>query len=193
MKIERPKSKQPLPENADLVFKGIMFDTYQWEVEGYDGKKRTFEKLKRPDTAMIIPITEDGKIIVALQEQPHKPPFIGSIGGRIDEGEDVLEAAKRELLEETGYEAKDWILFDAIQPVSKIEWAIYTFIAKGCKKIAEQNLDGAEKIDLKFVTFEEFIDLAVNDDKFGDEFKIRILEAKLQPEKMEGLKKLMSN
>jgi len=189
--IERPKSKQPLPENAKLVFKGVMFDTYQWEVDGYDGSKRLFEKLKRPDTAMIIPVTEDGKIIVALQEQPHKPPFIGTVGGRVDEGEDILEAAKRELLEETGYEAKEWILFDAIQPVSKIEWVIYTFIAKGCKKIAEQKLDGAEKIELKFVSFEEFVDLAVNDDKFGDEFKIKILEAKLQPKKMEELKKLL--
>jgi 8-oxo-dGTP pyrophosphatase MutT (NUDIX family) len=191
MKIERPKSKQPLPENAKLVFKGVMFDTYQWDVEGYDGSKKVFEKLKRPDTAMIIPVTEDGKIIIALQEQPHKPPFIGTVGGRVDEGEDVLEAAKRELLEETGYEAKEWILFDAIQPISKIEWAIYTFIAKGCKKITEQNLDGAEKIELKFVTFDEFIDLAVNDDKFGDEFKIKILEAKLDPKKMEELKNLL--
>jgi 8-oxo-dGTP pyrophosphatase MutT (NUDIX family) len=191
MKIERPKSKQPLPENAKLVFKGVMFDTYQWEVDGYDGSKKVFEKLKRPDTAMIIPVTEDGKIIVALQEQPHKPPFIGTVGGRVDEGEDILEAAKRELLEETGYEAKEWTLFDAVQPVSKIEWAVYTFIAKGCKKIAEQNLDGAEKIELKFVSFDEFVDLAVNDDKFGDEFKIKILEAKLQPKKMKELKKLL--
>src|SRR3990167_884303 len=178
MEIKRPQSKQPLPENAKLVFKGVMFDTYQWEVDGYDGSKRIFEKLKRPDTVMIIPITEEGKIIVALQEQPHKPPFIGTIGGRVDEGEDVLETAKREL-------------FDVVQPVSKIEWAIYTFIAKGCKKIAEQNLDGAEKIELKFLSFEEFIDLAVNDDKFGDELKIKILEAKLQPKKIEELKKLL--
>src|SRR3989344_2214727 len=191
MEIKRPQSKQPLPENAKLVFKGVMFDTYQWEVDGYDGSKRIFEKLKRPDTVMIIPITEEGKIIVALQEQPHKPPFIGTIGGRVDEGEDVLETAKRELLEETGYEAKEWVLFDVVQPVSKIEWAIYTFIAKGCKKIAEQDLDGAEKIELKFVSFEEFIDLAVNDDKFGDEFRIKILEAKLEPTKMEELRKLI--
>lgn len=191
MEISRPKSKQPIPENAKRVFKGVMFDTYQWEVDGYDGSKKVFEKLKRPDTAMIIPVTEDGKIIIALQEQPHKPPFIGTIGGRVDEGEDILEAAKRELLEETGYVAKDWVLFDAVQPVSKIEWAIYTFIAKGCKKVAEQDLDGAEKIELKFVSFEEFIDLAVNDDKFGDEFRIKILEAKLEPKKMEELKKLL--
>jgi 8-oxo-dGTP pyrophosphatase MutT (NUDIX family) len=191
MNIQRPVSKQPLPENAKLVFKGVIFDTYQWEVDGYDGSKRVFEKLKRPDTAMIIPVTEDGQIIVALQEQPNKPPFIGTVGGRVDEGEDVLETAKRELLEETGYEAKDWILFDAVQLISKIEWAVYTFIAKGCKKVAEQNLDGAEKIELKFISFEEFINLAINDDKFEDEFKIKILEAKLQPEKMGELKKLI--
>ena len=191
MKIIRPKSKQPLPENAKLVFKGNMFDVYQWEVDGYDGSKKVFEKLKRPDTATIIPVTEDGKIIIALQEQPHRLPFIGLVGGRVDEGEDILEAAKRELLEETGYKGKDWILFDAVQPVGKIEWAIYTFIAKGCKKVGEQNLDGAEKIELKFLTFDEFINIAVNDDKFGDEFKIKILEARLQPEKMIELKKII--
>ena len=191
MDIQRPKSKQPLPESAKLVFKGIMFDTYQWEVDGYDGKKRIFEKLKRPDTAMIIPVTEDGKIIIALQEQPHKSPFIGAIGGRVDEGENVFETAKRELLEETGYEAKEWVLFDAIQPISKIEWAIYTFIAKGCKKVAEQNLDGAEKIELQFIDFEEFVSLAVNDNKFGDEFKTKILEAKLDQKKMDDFKKLL--
>jgi len=192
MNIERPKSKQPLPENAKLVFKGTMFDTYQWEVIGYDGSKIIFEKLKRPDTVAILPITYDGKIIVALQEQPHKAPFIGTPGGRVDEGEDILEAAKRELLEETGYEAEGWTLFDATQPVSKIEWAIYTFIAKGCKKVTEQNLDGGEKIELKFLTFDEFVNLALNDDKFGDEFRVKILEAKLDPEKMKELKSLLS-
>ncbi len=190
MKIDRPKSKQPIPENAKRVFKGVMFDTYQWEVDGYDGSKKIFEKLKRPDTVMIIPITEDGKIIIAFQEQPNKPPFMGTVGGRVDEGEDILQGAARELLEETGYEAKEWVLFDAVQPVSKLEWAVYTFIAKGCKKVAEQNLDGAEKIELKFVSFEEFIDLAINDDKFGDEFRIKILEAKLDPKKMEEMKEL---
>ncbi len=190
MKIERPVSKQPLPEDAKLVFKGVMFDTYQWEVEGYDGNKKIFEKLKRPDTAVIIPVTDDGNIIIGFQEQPNKEPFIGAIGGRVDEGEDILEAAKRELLEETGYEAKDWTLYKAVQPISKIEWAIYTFIAKGCTKVGEQNLDGAEKIELKFITFDEFIDLAINDDKFGEDFKTIVLEAKLDSQKMEALREL---
>ena len=109
MKITKPASKQPIPENAKLVFKGVVFDTYQWEVNGYDGSKRIFEKVKRPDTAMIIPVTEDGKIILALQEQPNKLPFMGTVEDvGLMKAKMFLEAAKRELLEETGYEAKNW-------------------------------------------------------------------------------------
>ncbi len=189
--IKRPISKQPLPENAKCVFRGILFDVYQWEVVGYDGKPRIFEKLKRPDTVMIIPVTEEGQIILSFQEQPGKKPFMGSVGGRVDEREKVLEAAKRELLEETGYEAREWILFDAVQPVSKIEWAVYTLIARGCKKVAEQNLDGAEKIELRFVDFDEFVRMVLHHE-FGDmELQNRLLEAQMNPEKMAEYKKLI--
>src|SRR3989344_9394609 len=123
---------QPIPENAKVVFEGVIFDIYQWEQKGYEGKIRIFKNLKRPDTALIIPITKEGKIVIAKQEQPGKRPFIGLVGGRADEGEEPLEAAKRELLEETGYKAKEWSLFHVVQPVSKIQWVIYFFIAKGC-------------------------------------------------------------
>ncbi|MBI5734116.1 MAG: hypothetical protein HY973_04220, partial [Candidatus Kerfeldbacteria bacterium] len=70
MKIERPLSKQAMPPDAKLVFKGVVFEVYQWEITGYDGQKRVFEKLKRPDTAMVIPVIKEGKIVVAQQEQP---------------------------------------------------------------------------------------------------------------------------
>lgn len=191
MKIEKPKSKQPFPENAKLVFKGAIFDVYQWEQELYNGNKAIFEKLKRPDTVLIIPVTEDGKIIMSYQEQPGKAPFTGTIGGRVDEGEDALEAAKRELLEESGYEAREWVVLDAFQPVSKIEWAIYVFIAKGCKKVAEQSLDGGEKIELRLVDFDEFVEIVL-DEKFGDmEMRVRFLEAKLELNKMTELRKII--
>jgi len=167
MQIKKPISNQPIPANAKRVFKGVVFDVYQWEQKGYDGKVKTFEKIKRYDTALIIPITKEGKIILAKQEQPGKKPFIGLVGGRVDEGEKPLEAAKRELLEETGYKAKEWLLFDALQPVSKIEWALYFFIAKGCHKVANQTLDGAEKIDLFLVNFDEFLEVMLHDNFRG--------------------------
>src|SRR6187551_1248303 len=141
MNIQRPISKQPIPDHAQKVFKGQVFDVYQWEQEQYDGSKRTFEKVKRPDTVIVFPVLPNGKILLTEQEQPGKDPFIAATGGRVDEGEDILTAAKRELLEESGYEAEEFILWDAQHPQSKIDWVVYTFIAKGLKKVADLHLD----------------------------------------------------
>jgi len=125
MKINKPKSKQPIPQDAKKVFSGVMFDVYQWEQKLFDGTKTTFEKLKCSDTVIVFPILDDGRIILTQQEQPGRPPFIGVAGGRVSKNEDILEAAKRELKEETGYEASKFILWNAQQMISKIEWAVY--------------------------------------------------------------------
>jgi ADP-ribose pyrophosphatase len=188
MEVAKPISKQPIPPHATRVFKGVIFDVYQWEQEGYDGRVKIFEKLKRKDTALVIPITEGGKIVLAKQEQPGKAPFIGSIGGQIEEGEETLAAAKREMLEEAGYEATEWSLFSAVQPTSKLEWAVYTFIAKGCRKVAEQHLDGGEKIELLLLSFEEFVALVLDSEFSDPELRIRFLEAKLDPAKMKQIR-----
>ncbi len=190
MNIQRPDSKQPIPKDATLVFKGAIFDVYQWQQEMFDGTKATFEKLKRPDTVVVFPVLDDGKIILTEQEQPGKVPFIGATGGRVDEGEDILTAAKRELLEESGYEAEEFILWDAQHPTPKIDWVIYTFIAKGCKKVADLHLDAGEKITLLPVTLDEMIDIATTKHFSETEIIIKLLEAKLDPEKKEELKEL---
>jgi ADP-ribose pyrophosphatase YjhB (NUDIX family) len=190
MKIKRPKSKQPIPENAKRVFKGVLFDVYQWEQKLFDGTKTIFEKIKRPDTAVVFPVLPDGKIILTNQKQPGKKQFIGAIGGRVDEGEDVLSAAKRELLEESGYEAKEFILWNAQHPIGKVDWVVYTFIAKGLKKVAKLNLDGGEKIELIKVTLNELIEISL-DKKFEEkEIIFKLFEAKFNKKKKAELKKL---
>lgn len=180
-----------LPPNAKRVFKGMIFDVYQWQQQMYDGSTHTFERLKRPNTVIVIPVTEDGKIIICDQEQPDREPFLSVIGGRIDEGEDALEAGKRELLEETGYSSDNWVLYEQIQPFTKMEWEIFTYVARGCKKVAEQNLDGGEKIELKFVSFEEFIELLASKQLPDIHLTVKALEAKLDQDRMNELKKLL--
>ena len=192
MDIERPKSKQPIPAHAKRVFSGRIFDVYQWEQEMFDGTTEIFEKLKRPDTVVVYPILPDGRIILTEQEQPGKEPFIGATGGRVDDGEEILEAAQRELLEESGYKAEKYILWDAQQPIGKIDWAIYTFIAKGLTKGAGPDLDPGEKITLKPVTFDEFLEMGTNERFSEKAIALRLLEAKLNLGKKKELRKLLS-
>lgn len=179
-----------IPESAKKVFTGEIFDVYQWEQEMYDGSKKTFEHLTRADTVVIIPVTGDGKIIICDQEQPDRDTYLSMISGRVDQGEEPLEAAKRELLEETGFEASEITLFDEYQPHIKLGWTVYTYLAKGCKKVGEQNLDGGEKIELKFVDFDEFIELLATRKLPDIHLTIKALEAKADSEKMQELRSL---
>lgn len=188
MSILKPKSRQPLPSNAKKVFDGIIFDVYQWEQEMFDGSKKTFEKLVRLDTVIVIPVTEEGQIILIEEEQPGKAPYLSLPGGRVERGEDIEATAPRELLEETGYEADSIGLFFAEQPITKIEWGIYFFIAQGCKKVQEPVLESGEKISLKPVSFEEFVDLAAAQKIDEVQLTLRALEAKLDPAKMAKLR-----
>jgi ADP-ribose pyrophosphatase len=190
MNIQPPQSKQPLPPHAKRVFKGKVFDVYQWEQELYDGTKTIFEKLKRPDTVAVFAVLPDGKILLTKQEQPGNKPFIAATSGRVDEGEDVVSAAKRELLEESGYEAQELFLWNAQQPVSKIEWCVYTFIAKGLTKVADLNLDGGEKIELMPVSFDELIEIGSDEDFYEKEVSREFLQAKYDPEKRKKLEEL---
>jgi len=183
-------SKQPIPEHADCVFQGVMFDVYQWDQVMYDGSTARFEKLKRPDTVVVFPVLPDGRILLTEQEQPGKRPFVGAAGGRVDPGEEVLDAAKRELLEETGYAADTLLLWDAVQPASKIEWAVYTFIAKDVHKVTEMALDAGEKISLRPTTFDDFLHVATSGSFAEVEVVPKVYEALLDSEKMRALRAL---
>lgn len=157
-----PKKAKLVPDNASLVFKGQIFEVYQWPQKMYDGTTATFEMLKRPDTLKVLAV-KDGKIVILDQSQPDsEKSFLDLPGGRHDyEEEDELAAAKRETLEETGMTFKDWRLVSVEQPHSKIDWFVYLFLAAGLEGQQEQNLDNGEKIEIKLVSFDElkqFID-----------------------------------
>jgi len=124
------------------------------------------------------------------QEQPGRKPSFDTPGGRIEEGEDVLSAVKREMLEETGYEAENFILLDAQQPVNKVDWAVYTFIAMGLKKVGEVSPDAGEKIKLFPVAFDQLFNIVTNEDFYSPEPMTKFIEARYNPDKMEELRKL---
>lgn len=152
-----------IPPEAKCVFQGIIFDVYQWEQEIFDGSRQTFERLKRPGTVEVIPVVGE-KILLARESQPGMEEKNTFLGGRIEEGEEPLVAAKRELLEESGYVSDDWELIRIYEPISKIDWQIYVFVARNCKKVAEQKLDAGEKITVEEVNFDQFVEKVAEKD-----------------------------
>jgi ADP-ribose pyrophosphatase len=124
----------------------------------------------------IIPV-RDGKIILTDQNQPGMESFISVPGGRIDKSESALEAARRELLEETGLVSDKIKLWFSYQPLNKIDWAVYNFIAYDCRKVGEQNLDNGEKIKLMRVTFDEFAKISAQDNFRNTEVSLKFFHA----------------
>jgi len=173
-----------IPADAKLVFKGEIFDVYQWEQKMYDGSFATFEMLKRPNTILVIPTIQEN-IVISHQEQPSKPPFDSLLGGRGEEGEEPLTTAKRELLEESGLSSTEWELFKVYEPFSKMDWQIYIYIARNCTKVAEQKLDVGEKIQLEEVSFNHFMQTVTSEIFWGGEFSLDMMRLKQNPEKLE--------
>lgn len=158
-RIARPEAKQSPTADIKVVFKGQIFTVHQWHQQQFDGSFATFERLSRPDTVGILAVTTDHKILLTEQEQPSMRPFTSVVGGIIDPGETAFQAAQRELLEEAGAKATDWQFWFGTQPVTKIDWAIYLFVARGCQLGQSQKLDPGEKIKVKAVEYQEFLKL----------------------------------
>lgn len=109
-----------------------------------------FYILQNPDWINVVALDTEGNFIFVQQHRLGTGTYtIETPAGLIEKNEDPLEAAKRELVEETGYEAGRMILMRklAANPAIMNNY-IYFFLAEDCKKVNAQKLDKAEDIDV---------------------------------------------
>ncbi len=183
--------RNPIPSHAKKVFNGKIFDVYQWEQEMFDGSRKTFEKTSRSDHAVIIAVTKDKKIVIEHQDQPNNHGLVSTPAGGLESGEDPLDGAKRELLEETGYTSEDWHLWKVSSPNEKIRSDIYYFIARDCNLSGKQNTDAGERIRIELVDFDQFLVLTESDD-FRDWILGRyIMQVRLHPDRLSAFRQLL--
>lgn len=147
------------------VFRGKLFSVYQWEQKQFDGSYRTFEMAERLDSVQII--ASVGKnVIMTREKQPGKrKSYLALPGGMVEKGEKPLDAARRELLEETGYNSDRWALLRVESPSTKIKWRIYWYIARNCERVSKPDLDSGERIYVMKLPLERFL---ANASKMGE-------------------------
>ncbi|WP_088102358.1 NUDIX hydrolase [Halalkalibacter urbisdiaboli] len=90
------------------IFKGKVIQLRVDEVELPDGKSSTREIIKHPGAVAVIPVTREGKLVLVRQFRKALEKVIVEIpAGKLEQDEDPLDCAKRELEEETGYKSAD--------------------------------------------------------------------------------------
>lgn len=113
--------------------------------------------LEQPNWVNVIPLTADEQVIMVEQwRHGTRSVHLETPGGLMEEGETPEQSARRELLEETGYEASEVVRLGTVHPNPAIQTNLQHYIlAKNCRKIAEPNLDHAEDIQVKLVPLVE--------------------------------------
>lgn len=117
--------------------------------------------LEYPNWITVIAITNEGRYVMERQYRHGiRKTCYELCGGTVEKGEDVLEAAKRELLEETGYEGGEWSFFSITAPnPAAMNNICYTFLVQGVRRIKGQSLEITEDIDVCELTEEELLDV----------------------------------
>jgi len=134
-----------------------------------DKKESDFYVIEHKDVALILAFNENNEIILVDEyKYPVDLVMTGLPGGTFTRGkENPLEAAKRELKEETGYESDDWELYiTTYEYPTKCTHILYFYVAKNCVKTSDQNLDENEELTFRWVPFKEAVNM-VKSDKIG--------------------------
>lgn len=135
-----------------------------------------FYVLHYPTWINVIAITEDGQYILERQYRHGIGKMSTEIcAGCVEEGEDPMVAAKRELLEETGYAGGEWTELMVTSPnATNMDNQCHSYLAKGVKLVSGQNLDETEDIRVFLCSREEVFQMLQN-----GEFKQALMIAPL--------------
>ncbi|MBT3981515.1 MAG: NUDIX hydrolase [Bacteriovoracaceae bacterium] len=132
------------------------------EFELPTGERQIYSLKKEGSAVAVLAFDCNGEIILARQYRPGPDQILDEIpGGGIDGNESAPEAAKRELLEETGYFPGELIQLSNVLECAYSTIDRYAFIAKNCQKIGEPSPDEHEFIEVITKSKEEFIDQLV--------------------------------
>jgi len=142
------------------------FDIINDDVRLPDGERAEFDYLSEGESVVVLPFTREWEVVVIDEwRQAVKRHNRGLPAGGIESGEDTERAVRRELREETGYEADAVEHMTTVEPANGFSDAIFHYcVARGCTGTAEQDLDDNETIEVGTATLDGLVAAAREDD-----------------------------
>ncbi len=144
------------------LFKGRFLHAFRDTVRLPDGGEATREYVVHPGAVVVVPLLQgpDGQLRIVLERQYRYP--VGQVmvelpAGKLDAGEDPLRCGQRELLEETGYQAREWARAGQMHlAIAYSTEVIHIYFARGLS-LGERRLDQGEFLDVFSATPEELM------------------------------------
>lgn len=161
-------------------FKGNIINVRQDEALTCDCRPCTREVIEHPGGVSIIAFNENKELFLVRQYRYPIEQFTLELpAGKLERGEDPLECARRELTEETGYEAEEFELFDIMYPSPGcLEEKHYIFTADDLK-FKGQHLDEDEFLDVQTLPLKRAVEMALKNEITDAKTKIGILKLAL--------------
>lgn len=146
------------------IFDGIILHLFKDTVQLPNGNSATREVIRHVGAVGIVPLTDDGKVIIERQFRYPLNRVITEIpAGKLDSfTEDRLSAAKRELEEETGYIAGEWISLGDYYPTpAYCDERITLYLARGLA-LGTRHLDEDEFLNFEAVPLSQLVEEVMN-------------------------------
>lgn len=135
-------------KSTKALYKSELIELHEDEVIKPNNEPGTYTTVRVKAGVSVLPLDEEGFVYLARDfRYAAERETIEVVGGAIDEGEERQEAARRELKEELGIEAEDFIELGQVDPMtSLIDSPSYLFLARGSLRFKEKELEGGENV-----------------------------------------------
>lgn len=146
--------------STELMYKGNIINVERLTVELPNGKIATRDVVRNPGASVIVPVTDNGEIVMVEQfRKPNEKTFIEIPAGKLDAGEEPIKCAERELKEETGYTAKELKKILTLNPAPAFaDEVLHIYLATGLSR-GEAHPDEDEFISARTYKIDEVLNM----------------------------------